>query len=375
MQVSYFTQELGDPAVEKRLRMLRLGGRKATLLGFERDRPPPTLIGTPIFSLGNTQDGRFGQRILALIAALPRTLWLHKHWAEADVILARNLEMLWVACTASKLTGFKGRIVYECLDIHRLLLRQDNVGKMLRGIERECLKRVSFIITSSPAFVENYFTPVQGYTGPVKLVENKIFDASLDHPGRQQQVTSKAPKTAAAPWRIVWAGVLRCEKTLQTLTDVAARSEGRVEIDIWGTPALDQIPDFHDRVSNAPHVKYRGAYTRKDLPRLYGDAHFVWTGDYFEQGGNSDWLLPNRLYEGLFHGAIPIAAKASQTAKWLAERGVGAVIDEPIEQSLFDFTQKLDETRFRALEAQIAGLDPGLLAFTREDCLTLLKQP
>ena len=38
-----------------------------------------------------------------------------------------------------------------------------------------------------------------------------------------------------------------------------------------------------------------------------GDVHFTWAIDFYEAGANSDWLLPNRLYEGGAHGAVPIA--------------------------------------------------------------------
>ncbi len=48
-------------------------------------------------------------------------------------------------------------LVYECLDIHRLLLDPGPVGKAMRGAERLFGRDAALLITSSPAFVRDYF--------------------------------------------------------------------------------------------------------------------------------------------------------------------------------------------------------------------------
>jgi hypothetical protein len=153
---------------------------------------------------------------------------------------------------------------------------------------------------------------------------------------------------------------------------MAAAFDGRVEIALWGAPALDQIPDFAEAVAATPHLTFHGAYQREDLPRIYGAAHFVWTGDYFEQGGNSDWLLPNRLYEGLAHSAVPIAIDGVETAHWLKQHDVGIVLEEPVETSLPAFIKTLNEDAYAALRAKSAGLDRNAIAFTRDEMSRLL---
>ena len=45
-----------------------------------------------------------------------------EHICHANVILARNLEMLVLAIRARKRYAPQARVVYECLDIHRMLL-------------------------------------------------------------------------------------------------------------------------------------------------------------------------------------------------------------------------------------------------------------
>jgi hypothetical protein len=369
MLIAYFAHELADAAVQKRVRMLRAGGRRVVLLGFEREKAAPPLLGTPTIVLGRTASGKFAQRAISVLTALPAAWAERKAWAKADLILARNLEALAIAQILSPLVGAKGKpIIYECLDIHRLMLRRDVIGKVMRAIERACLKRVHAVLTSSPAFVTHYFEAMQKYAGPVLLVENKVL--ALD---------ARAPRPAAAPagppWKIAWCGVLRCARSLDLLAKLAADAAGQIEISLWGAPALDQIPDFHERVANAPHMSFRGAYVADDLPRIYAEAHFVWAVDYFEAGGNSDWLLPNRLYEGLYHGAIPIAAAGLETARWLEKHQVGVTLAEPLAETLPRFFSDEASSRYAALRAGAAALDPRLLSFSREDCRALLATP
>ncbi len=366
MQIAYFAHDLADAAVQKRVRMLRSGGaRRVALLGFERGATPAPLVGTPTFRLGRTASGKFAQRVLSIFTALPEGWRKRRYWAGADTIIARNLETLAIVRLLAPIVGARGRIVYECLDIHRLMLRQDRVGKIMRWIERLCMKRVSALLTSSPAFVANYFEPLQNYQGKVLLVENKVF--ALD-----AQAPAIAARPAGPPYKIVWAGALRCARSFETLQELA--THGLVEVHLWGAPALDQLPDFHNRIAATPHMTFHGAYAAKDLPRLYGGAHFVWTVDYFEAGGNSEWLLPNRLYEGLFHGAVPIARANTETARWLEANKVGVVLAEPLSGALRDLLADA-AARYPTLYQAAAGLDPHLIAFTREDCRSLVAAP
>ncbi|TGV96386.1 glycosyltransferase, partial [Mesorhizobium sp. M2E.F.Ca.ET.154.01.1.1] len=139
-------------------------------------RPIAEIEGLEPVDLGPTRDGRFAQRIGAVakaalsigakLGAVPRP----------DLIIARNLEMLALARRASGAFGAGVPIVYECLDIHRLVLRNDLIGKTLRGAERHLARDVKLLVTSSPAFVANYFEPFGQIAAPVELIENKYFD-------------------------------------------------------------------------------------------------------------------------------------------------------------------------------------------------------
>ena len=190
--------------------MLIDGGAVVTLAGFRRaDEPIPDVV-----DFGQTHNGQFLQRTLSVI----RTIWkLRQHAAlfqDADVILARTLEMLAIGVRGRSLVRPKPKLVYECLDIHRLLLGAGVVGKALRWLEGWLARRASALITSSPAFVSSYFEPVSRVKLPVRLVENKVY-------APVKITRDLTPRLARPPWRIGWFGAIRCRQSLDILCELA----------------------------------------------------------------------------------------------------------------------------------------------------------
>ena len=96
-----------------------------------------------------------------------------------------------------------------------------------------------------------------------------------------------------------WFGALRCTKSLELLAAFTRATQGRFEVVLRGRPARVEFDDFDGFVQAEPHMRFEGAYRNPgDLPSIYGEVHFSWAIDFFEEGMNSNWLLPNRLYEG-----------------------------------------------------------------------------
>jgi succinoglycan biosynthesis protein ExoL len=357
MSIAYFVHELADPAVQRRIRMLAAAGHDVVLFGFERQRGGEAPADGGGYVLGRTRNRKLAERIASVILAVPRAMRLKRLWRDADLVVARNLEMLALVMALTRLAGARPRIAYECLDIHRLMLARGPAAWLLRALERACLRRVALVVTSSPAFERRYFREMQRFAGQVLLAENKVFAAIAPEKTRP----SEGP-----PWVIAWCGVLRCARSLRLLR--AAAEHGRVRVELWGAPAIDQIPDFHALVSGSPNIQFRGRYQPEDLAAIYAGSHFAWAVDFYEAGGNSDWLLPNRLYESLSFGAVPIAAAGVETARWLKEHGVGVVLEAPFERSLEAFLATLDGGAYRMLRAAADGLDPGVTRLTPEAC-------
>lgn len=95
-----------------------------------------------------------------------------------------------------------------------------------------------------------------------------------------------------------------------------------------GRPAYREFDNFDACVKSVPHLAFEGSYSAADLPLIYGEVDFAWAIDFFEDGLNSSWLLPNRIYESCAYGAVPIARAGTETARFLQEKNIGIVIED-----------------------------------------------
>ncbi|TPL34956.1 glycosyltransferase family 4 protein [Mesorhizobium sp. B2-4-8] len=372
LNVLYLVHDVSDPAVRRRITMLRAGGAQVTLAGFRRTANRIADVeGLRPLDLGATRDGRFAQRLTAVAKAAVSIGTRLRGMPRPDLIIARNLEMLALARRANTAFGAAVPIVYECLDIHRLMLRSDAVGKALRATERYLARDVRLLVTSSPAFTANYFEPYGQVTAPVELVENKYFEAAAILPAEHEM--AEAP--VAPPWRIGWFGALRCRRSLELLADFSRRADGRFEIVLRGRPALTEFPDFHAFVEAEPWLSFRGPYRNpQDMAAIYRDVHFSWAIDFFEAGQNSEWLLPNRLYEGCRFGAVPISMANTETGRFLGRQGIGILLPEASPDALEAAIGKMEERRFSTLKERVLSRNPRIWSYDRSDCQALVDK-
>ncbi|MBZ9809514.1 glycosyl transferase family 1 [Mesorhizobium sp. BR1-1-9] len=372
LNVLYLVHDVSDPAVRRRITMLRAGGAQVTLAGFRRTANPIADVeGLRPLDLGATRDGRFAQRLTAVAKVAVSIGTRLRGMPRPDLIIARNLEMLALARRANTAFGAAVPIVYECLDIHRLMLRSDAVGKALRATERYLARDVKLLVTSSPAFTANYFEPFGQVAAPVELVENKYFEAAAILPAEHEM--AEAP--VAPPWRIGWFGALRCRRSLELLADFSRRADGRFEIVLRGRPALTEFPDFHAFVEAEPWLSFRGPYRNpEDMAAIYRDVHFSWAIDFFEAGQNSEWLLPNRLYEGCRFGAVPISMANTETGRFLGRQGIGILLPEASPDALQAAIGKMEERRFATLKERVLSRNPKIWSYDRSDCRALVEK-
>ena len=338
--------------------MFEAGGAAVAPLGFVRGAavPPAGLL------LGRTRDARLAQRAASVAAALARLPRTRAAVAQADIIVARQLEMLAIAAAARARYRPSATLAYECLDIHRMMTAPGIAGTLLRGLERRLLSRCTGLMVSAPGFITNHFEKSAKNLPDILLVENKMLRAEL---GGMRPVLH-CP--AGPPWRIGWFGVIRCQRSLHMLADLARALPGLVEIEIRGRVAPTAVPDFDEVVAATPGMNFLGAYDRRrDLAAMYGGVHFVWSIDYFEAGTNSDWLLPNRIYEGGLFGAVPLALGSVATGAWLHRRGAGIVLpDDPL-PALQARLAAMTAAEAGGLAAQLAAIpDTDFVAETPE---------
>ena len=367
-KIAYFAPDLSDPAVSRRVETFRRGGGEVVVVGFRRSGARRTQVDqAPTVDLGHTQHARFASRIASVLMALVRVPTWGSRLKAQEVIVARNLEMLLLAAVVGWIWAPRAKLVYEVLDVHRLMCSPSIFGQMLRRLEKALMGRTRLLIVSSPAFITHYFKRLQNWDGPWLLLENKVL------PSESGKIARPHASRAAGPvWRIGWFGMIRCQRSLDLLCDLVRAMPGLVEVDIRGRPALTEFVRFDAQIAETPGVVFHGPYAPGDLEAHYAKVHFVWTIDFFEAGLNSAWLLPNRLYEGQVYGAVPLALRDVATGEWLAQHDAGVLFGD-VEADLHPAFTALSEPIYAGLAAKTQAINLADLVLESGECAEVVR--
>jgi succinoglycan biosynthesis protein ExoL len=160
--------------------------------------------------------------------------------------------------------------------------------------------------------------------------------------------------------------MIRCRRSFEILRAIAREADGSLQIRIAGRPSPKEFSDFETLLAGSPHVTFTGPYRFDELPMLYGDMHFSWAVDFF--------LLSNRIYETSFFGSVPIAVEGVETARWLAEKKIGVILNDQPETSLHNFFGTLTDQRYRELAGALQSVPPTDLVEAKESCYQLLEE-
>jgi len=337
-RVTFFAFDISEAAQIRRIEAVRMLGHEVVSVSFRRSNMNADFVPEwPDLPLGAVENNAFGRRALRVVSSIMRTWRARAHLDDSKVWIARNFDLLVIAWVTKVLQGRTDvRLVYECLDIHGLFTRPDQIGKVMRAMERFLLRRIALLITSSPGFQKNYFDPVQGFAGPVALIENKLWLGArhLDRP--------KHPRQSATPLVLGWVGSLRCRTSLRILAEAAAEMGDGLRVHLHGNVHRHAIPDFDVIVAAHPNMTYAGAYAYPDdLAGIYGGCDLVWAQDLWQRGANSDWLLPNRIYEASYFGCPQIAVAGTQTGLRVVEAGQGFVVPTASSDALVGLLESL----------------------------------
>jgi succinoglycan biosynthesis protein ExoL len=343
-QLVYLTPDISDTSTIKRAEEFIGQGYAVTVVGFRRDRyngdyDPPW----PHVLLGHTADGKYGQRAWAMLAAL-RALTAKRSWLRHTAILyCRNIDQLVLAVLARALFCRDALLAYEMLDIQPIQVGHGPISLALRAIERFCLRRVRVVVVSSPAFMRDYFLPVQHYRKEWFLLENKVHPSarSLDR-GAPTGRRRRARGDAGYKWVVGYFGLIRGRQTVDLMTRLAARLRGTVLFKFRGVLTTVDHDYFATALASNENMVYEGDYVNpRDLGQIYGEVDLAWALDLEHIDHNSRWLLPCRFYEAGLYGVPCLAIRDFEIGRLIDRLNVGWTFAEPLEDALVRFFENL----------------------------------
>jgi succinoglycan biosynthesis protein ExoL len=358
--VALFAPDLTDISTIKRAQAFLDHGFELMVFGFRRARYNRDYTPSwPHVELGRTEDGRYWVRLYALAVAVRRVLAERHFLGRASVNYARNVDQLLLALMAGRLFRSKASIVYEVLDVQPTLLRRGLLGRALRLIERLCLAHVDLLVVSSPAFVLNYYEPVQRYRGKWYLLENKLYPPTLPIATNSQATptVSRNARSNGYKWVVGYFGLIRGRQTFDLMSRLAERFRHEILFTIRGVFTTIERDAFLAMVQRNRNMVYDGDYVSpRDLERIYRDIDFAWAIDLENVEHNSRWLLPCRFYEAGLFGVPCLAAREFEVGRLIDRLGVGWTFPAPLEVSLEAFFSSVTPAEHAEKRRKLADL-------------------
>ncbi|MFZ5779760.1 MAG: hypothetical protein ACOY4R_06085 [Pseudomonadota bacterium] len=352
----FFCPDVTDASTLKRVQQFVDGGYDVVVFGFRRRRYNADYQPTwPCVPLGMTSDGFYGQRLAALLRALPKIVAHHRELRDASVFYARNIDQLLLTLLARLIAWSRAPITYEVLDIPPILVGGALPSRFLRAVERLCLHHTRLLVLSSPGFHRAYYGAIQHYAGRWFLMENK-----LQPPIAPAAVSVRPPGGERRPWVVGYFGLIRGEETFALMTRLAARLQGRVVFRFRGVLTTVGQDRFDDALARHSNMEYGGPYTpQEELADMYGGVDFAWALDLEHADHNSRWLMPCRFYEAGYFGVPCLAVRGFEVGTALERHSIGWTFEAPLEESLVRFFESLTHSEYAAVQRRLRALPPS----------------
>jgi succinoglycan biosynthesis protein ExoL len=296
-----------DARFHKRIESFAYLNYTISWLAYDRKRNkkvlPAQLLPLKHIILGVTEDSNYSQRFIALFKSF-FILIRNANILNVNYIYVINLDNALLMYFVAKFKRLKNiKFLYEVADIQPILLKNTLRSKLLQKIEKKLLSKINLLITTSDKFIEHYFAPITKYSGETYILENKLFfnNRTLNRPTNVENYNKKYLNVGVF-------GAFRCSKSLDMIMELSEKLDN-VKFILRGY-FLDSTAIYEKTLSKYKNISYLGSYSYPtDLPEIYKQIDICWSLDFSSEGGNSDWLLPNRLYEAGYFG-VPLVARS-----------------------------------------------------------------
>src|SRR5262245_50767431 len=151
--IAFFGHDWTESTVVKRVTAFQANASRVVGFMFRRPRGTPARSpGWDNVHLGVTSDRNYFERLPKLLTALVKVLRRRTILRACQIFYARNIDMLFIAMAAKRLTGSRAVVVYEVLDVQRIFLGDRLINKVFRWAERALLKSCDMLVVSAPDY-------------------------------------------------------------------------------------------------------------------------------------------------------------------------------------------------------------------------------
>ena len=313
----------GDSHQLNRMLMLENYGLNTVSLAYSRAYYP-SKVSKPDVSLGNLKHGNYLLRIFAFLRSLIIVKGEIKRNGPAVYVFGLD-NLIQVYLIKMMLTK-RVVIFYEISDIRAFETRNSILSRLLRLVYSQALRSVDQLIVTSPEFVTGYLSEYVGFHSKNYIVmENKVHSSMVKYYSEQ---ADRQPTNASKKIRIGYFGLLRCNRSIEILLDLADDSD---EFHIVFRGILFGINDeLVERINLNKNTSFHGPYhSPEDLRDLYQDIDVSWICyPYSEKKvGNWQWARTNRYYEGGYFEVPMVASSHTVDGNNVLLKRIGWCID------------------------------------------------
>ena len=318
MKIAFILQSASHARYWRRIEKLQKEGATPSVLAFERNTYAGKKEEKNYTPLANIQQENYVKRLIPLLKSMGT---IRKNLNHTDVIYAFGVDTFIIAWLASRLKGKKIKFVYEVGDIRKVFMGEGLMAKTFRFLERRILNRTDLLVVTSEAFVEEYFTKIQGQnTIKYHVIENK---PELT----EEKIQAKDTALEDGKITIGYFGVLRCRNSLEILKNIGKNHSEKFNIYIRGV--AQGTEDLLEEINTLDNVVVEGEYkVPEDLYAMYAKIDVNWACYPYqgEKPGNWLWAKTTRFYESCFFRTPMVTQEQSQDALFTEKYGVGIAV-------------------------------------------------
>ncbi|MBS0540818.1 MAG: hypothetical protein JSR47_18800 [Proteobacteria bacterium] len=373
-RLAFFCPDVTEASTLTRAGQFIDHGYDVTVFGFRRERYNMSYRPEwPHVALGMTADGKYWQRLRALVGALPAIFANRATLKRATVFYARNIDQLLLALLARLLVFSRAPVAYEVLDIPPILIQRGPAARALRLLERICLRRIRVLVLSSPGFHRSYYAAIQKYDGTWFLLENKLHAAVTQLAARAPSADGHVESGRNRPWVIGYFGLIRGEETFALMTRLADRLKDRIVFRFRGVLTTVDEANFKATLESRGNMVYGGPYRPyRDLEELYRGVDFAWALDLEHVDHNSRWLLPCRFYEAGYFGVPCLAVHGFEVGSLVERHRIGWTFDTPLEDRLAAFFESITPDDYDRIRCRLRTMPRSM--FVADDDVARLSK-